>query len=793
MARDAELKVTVRAEDKASRQMDQFTNGLKKNMGTFAKYVLVYQTGFAVLNAFTRSLKKSTTSVLDFERALAKSSTIAGQFAGNMEDAETAITNLSTKFGTDAVEATEAFYTTLSAGFKENPLEILRASQDAAVAGNVKLSESTEAITGALNIFGDEVQDLTKLNDIFFNMVDQGRLTFNQIPDALGKTGQTAKNMGVSIGELGGVLAQSTKTTNSLNKSSTQVRSALTALLKPGSQMKTVFKSLNVETGQQLVKEKGLLGAFQAVRSASQILGLSLGDVLGRKEALNAVLTTTNESLDEEDGNLQKTAATIERVSEVSGTTAQAVKKLMATTSKRLEIFGQKILELGRIFVGPFLKGFLDMADEVKKGLEDNLLIGFHDLRMGVLRVSKAIIILGKGFKSAFKFFGAVLGQGLGALIEIFEKLSKGDFSGAFDAIKRAGSGMGEVLDKELLEIGKKVDDLMRGKIPKLTKNAVDKTQGALKNAGKGMASNIVSGLVGNIDPTAAKKLGKDPAKALRDLVKNFERQAGKKVSQTEMKIGSSLSLDFHFIVDEVEQALSKASKKVLKNKEGAFNDLKDAIAQGQLKINTVINDAIKKHNEMLNMAGTVSTAFSNVAGALGGVVSEVERFNASLAKGLGIIQKVLTIVSQIKAIEQAITSYKEAQNQADALGKVSAIGGGIASGLGIFGTIASFFHKGGPIQRLHNGGVPNRLSAGEVPIIAQTGEYMLSRRAVQNMGGTEAVDDMHRNAQAGGAGGGTNVHLNLAFDPDNFRSFITGTAEGRDIIKNAVIGAFPS
>ena len=150
MARDAELKVTVRAEDKASRQMNQFTNGLKKNMGTFAKYVLVYQTGFAVLNAFTRTLKKSTTSVLDFERALAKSSTIAGQFAGNMEEAETAITNLSTKFGTDAVEATEAFYTTLSAGFKENPLEILRASQDAAVAGNVKLSESTEAITGAL-------------------------------------------------------------------------------------------------------------------------------------------------------------------------------------------------------------------------------------------------------------------------------------------------------------------------------------------------------------------------------------------------------------------------------------------------------------------------------------------------------------------------------------------------------------------------------------------------------------------------------------------------------------------
>jgi len=51
----------------------------------------------------------------------------------------------------------------------------------------------------------------------------------------------------------------------------------------------------------------------------------------------------------------------------------------------------------------------------------------------------------------------------------------------------------------------------------------------------------------------------------------------------------------------------------------------------------------------------------------------------------------------------------------------------------------------------------------------------------------------MHRNAQAGGAGGGTNVNLNLAFDTDNFRSFMTGTEEGRDIVKQAIIGAFPT
>ena len=303
--------------------------------------------------------------------------------------------------------------------------------------------------------------------------------------------------------------------------------------------------------------------------------------------------------------------------------------------------------------------------------------------------------------------------------------------------------------------------------------------------------------MVGNIDPTAAKKLGKDPAKGLRDLFNRFKRGAGTKeagaVENLAPEIREKLSAQFAELTRRVDTVLTASSNKVKQNKEQAFNELKDAIVLAQFQMKQAIEEANRQQEIMLKKAGAISGAFANVSSAMSGLATEAGRFNAALGKTLDFASKILNIVSQIKAMEQAITEYKEARNRRDTLGKIGAVGSMFAGGLGLATSFLGLFHNGGAIQKLHNGGVPNSLAPGEVPIIAQTGEYMLSRKAVQNMGGTQAVDDMHRNAQAGGTGGGTNVHLNLAFDPDNFRSFMTGTEEGRDIVKQAIIGAFPT
>lgn len=53
------------------------------------------------------------------------------------------------------------------------------------------------------------------------------------------------------------------------------------------------------------------------------------------------------------------------------------------------------------------------------------------------------------------------------------------------------------------------------------------------------------------------------------------------------------------------------------------------------------------------------------------------------------------------------------------------------------------FFAQGGPIH----GGIPNKDS---VPIMTMPGEYVLSKRAIQNMGGLSTVDQIHKAARIG-------------------------------------------
>ena len=74
---------------------------------------------------------------------------------------------------------------------------------------------------------------------------------------------------------------------------------------------------------------------------------------------------------------------------------------------------------------------------------------------------------------------------------------------------------------------------------------------------------------------------------------------------------------------------------------------------------------------------------------------------------------------------------------------------GGISGRVPSIPAFGDAFAMGGPVR----GGIPGKDS---VPILAQQGEYVLSRPAVNAMGGIGAVDAMHTAARGGSAGGPT-------------------------------------
>ena len=933
---DADAKATrkqIALENKVTGAKKKSASAFKTYALNFGKYLLVYKAGGAIIDGFREFLKSTIKNVIDFDREFRRASTIAGEFRSNLDDAKASIQAFSANMGVDAVASTKAFYNILSAGFKKDPMKILKASTEAARAGFVDIEDATKALTAVMNIFNKSAEESTEINTVLFNSIDQGVFKYDDLADGLATAGQSAQAVGASFEELMGILSATSKTTQGMSKAATQVRSVMTAMLKPSKEMLQVFDALGVATGEELVdKFGGALNAFEAIRQASDSYGIKLAEVLGRKEALNAMLALTGK-------NYMDTAIVVSKVKGNTENYKSALDQANESLQVQLDKTGEAIKLQSRIVAAPIVaeatrilsvlnKVIGDTGEEYQKraasfaelssmkgkspidrlfGL-DGSTVGNETAAMTVL-ISKLVYgvdLLDEMAKAQAKVkeqtkktnqalaeqeafhnkWNTTILTNITAILtgqedwERSQKAVKQAYKETENQIKRMSSliaqrhnedvahikaryGLEVDLENEKLALGiitanaarisqiknsiKANDEIARKKIEKETANSkmvfkknqegvykewviAKKSSEELADFKKSQSEDLEANnkRLDNLRAKRLKKITLDTKKAeiaaLEEITRRtFEDKADKsqrshregifkstgalrnELNKTLQAASVQIPADFKSRVEEMLNSFRHADLT-----EGI--DIGTAAGQEELKkaqeaqrenfklesekFREELNKVIEKQRELNQLAGAYAQGFLSVSGEMQNLASATEDFNSSLSTGLGVIGKMTKLLGQALQIQQQMKNLEDAKNAGSLLGTIGA-GFGIATGgLGMLGTFASMFmHKGGPISRYHSGGVPNRLSAGEVPIIAQTGEYMLSRRAVQNMGGPNAVDGMHKNARAGGSGGsgGTNVNLNLAFDPDNFRSFITGTAEGRDIVKNAVIGAFPS
>jgi TP901 family phage tail tape measure protein len=101
--------------------------------------------------------------------------------------------------------------------------------------------------------------------------------------------------LGVSQEELFAVFGAMTGVTGDAEQVATQLRSALSSLRNPTQELTEVFKLLGVESGRALIDQKGLIGAFKAIKKAEEDLDLPAQKLIRRIEGVTAVtqLSTT--------------------------------------------------------------------------------------------------------------------------------------------------------------------------------------------------------------------------------------------------------------------------------------------------------------------------------------------------------------------------------------------------------------------------------------------------------------------------------------------------------------------
>lgn len=141
------------------------------------------------------------------------------------------------------------------------------------------LATSAQLLTGALNAYS-ESSDMAGLRAAQFNLaIDLGRLRTQELGAALGRTQGVAHELGLSMEELDASLIAITIGGVKATEAATQLRSMMSAMMKPSDAMKAALKSLGVESGQAAIQTWGWQGALQRVvgttdGSAAAVAGL---------------------------------------------------------------------------------------------------------------------------------------------------------------------------------------------------------------------------------------------------------------------------------------------------------------------------------------------------------------------------------------------------------------------------------------------------------------------------------------------------------------------------------------
>lgn len=231
---------------------------------------------------------------LDFDKSLRKIIGLVGISSKTVMGWKDDMRSLSRDTGVDLDQIAEGMFFVTSAGFRgAAAMRVLRASALASAAGLGDVHTVADAVTSAVNAYGESVLSASHATDALVAGVRLGKMPVDALAGAVGQVLPVASAVGVSFQELVAISAGVSRIGGNVNRTMTGMRFLLTALVKPSSQAAKVLKSVGI-SGTQLmdsIKKRGLLATLQDLRSR-----LSLPDFLkvtGGARGLGIALNST--------------------------------------------------------------------------------------------------------------------------------------------------------------------------------------------------------------------------------------------------------------------------------------------------------------------------------------------------------------------------------------------------------------------------------------------------------------------------------------------------------------------
>lgn len=358
--------------------------------------------GFVVAQVFlsiTRAIGGAIKAASDFQTQMRNVNSIAQlgetQFGALNDQVLELALNPQIKDGPAVLAA--GLYDIVSSGFDAtDALVILKAASIAASAGLTTTATSSAAITAVLNAYGLQAKDAAAVSDALFQTVNLGVLTFDELANSIGQILPVANSAGVSLNELGAAYATLTRQGVDADLAATEIKNLIVGIVNPSEDLAQAYANAGIESGEWLLKTKGLGGALDFLNS---IIGGStakatqyFGDIRQQQAVLG--LTTRDGKLYIEmlDG--------MGDAQEGAGATQKALNEQMKSSAFQIAVLKKNLQVLAILGFGAIARPL----NFVVRGLSKFVL--------ALIRVGQYVKQVLKGVTTVTKSFGA-MGTGI--------------------------------------------------------------------------------------------------------------------------------------------------------------------------------------------------------------------------------------------------------------------------------------------------------------------------------------------------------------------------------------------
>lgn len=205
----------------------------------------------------------------DFDKTFSRISSLVGASREEMARFEQQVYDLGKTTPTSVKELADALYFITSSGFAgASAMNILTASNKAAVAGLGDVKTVADTVTSVLNAYGKSAISAERATDVLLATVRVGKAEPGELASSIGRVIPLAKQLGVEFSEVGGAVAALTLQGLSADLAVTGLRATFTTftkILKPTRDGLTAL-GLDAEKVQKSIGEQGLAKTMNEIR-----------------------------------------------------------------------------------------------------------------------------------------------------------------------------------------------------------------------------------------------------------------------------------------------------------------------------------------------------------------------------------------------------------------------------------------------------------------------------------------------------------------------------------------------